>query len=112
DQTVAQVELRGAKRRLGLIDAALQSRELRRRDVRLHLSRPRLYNGGVCAAQGMAALLEPNAGLRKLMPPGEYLPFTRSDVAAQRVDFGCRFTIRRRAVIALLNRHVARGRQP
>ena len=111
DQAVAQVELRGAERRLALIDPTLERLELCRGDVRLQLGRLGLDHRGVGAAQGLAALLEPDAGLLELKFAGEYLALAGGDVAAQRLELGRRLAISRRAVVPILHRDVARGRQ-
>ena len=66
DHAPAQVELRGAKCSLALVDAALERFELCRGDVRLQLGRLGLNHRGVGAAQGLTALLQPDAGLFEL----------------------------------------------
>ena len=86
--------------------------ELCRGDVRLQLGRLGLDHRGVGAAQGLAALLEPDAGLLELKLAGEHLALAGGDVAAQRLELGRRLAIGRRAVVPILHRDVARGRQP
>src|SRR5262249_61651904 len=95
NQAVAQVELRGAERRLALIDPTLQRLELCRSDIRLQLGRLGLDHGGIGAVQGLAALLEPDAGLLELQAAGEHLAITGGDVAAERLELSRRFAIRR-----------------
>ena len=69
---MAQVELR-CEHRLALVDATLQRVELCRGDVRLQLGRLGLNHRGVGAAQGLTALLEPDAGLFEPKFAGEHL---------------------------------------
>src|SRR5262249_2447911 len=112
DQTVAQVELRGAERRLALIDPTLERLELCRSDFRLQLGRLALDHRGVGAPESRAALLEPDARLLELKAAGEHLALAGGDVAAQRLELGRRRAKRRRAVVQILPRDVARGREP
>src|SRR5271166_5313812 len=99
DQAVAQVELRGAERRLALIDPTLERLELCRGDVRLQLSRLGLDHRGVGAGEGVAALLEPDASLLELELAGEHLALAGGDVAAQRLELGRGLAKSRQAVV-------------
>ena len=60
----------------------------------------------------LAALLEPDACLLELEVAGEHLALAGGDVAAQRLELGRRLAIVRRAIVPILPRDVARGRQP
>ena len=112
DQAVAKVELCCSQRGLRLVDAAAQGLELGRGDVGLQLGRLGLGHRSLAAVLGLAALLEPDSGLLELQAAGKHLALARGDVAAQRLELGGRLAIPRSAVVPILHRDVARGRQP
>ena len=97
---------------LGLADLAADGLQIGDPDVGLELLGLRLADGRAGAVPGPLALFQADRGLLELQLAGEHLPLVGPNLAPERFDLRHRLAEIGLAIVPLLARDVARGRQP